>query len=89
MSRRGEPAITAIAAFLQVKTVHEKLKIFQCTLCPTSFPYRDGLTRHVQMVHDQVRKFLCEYCPLKFKMKAHLNKHLLSMHRQEYQELPS
>lgn len=72
----------------QIKTVHEKLKPFRCQICESSFPYRDGLTRHIQMVHEKRRPFSCSFCSMKFKTRAHLNKHSLALHPERHMTAP-
>jgi uncharacterized Zn-finger protein len=34
-------------------TVHEKIKLYECSLCPYNFCRKDHLTRHIADVHEQ------------------------------------
>ena len=64
-----------------VKTVHEKIKAFNCNSCEKSFGHRSDLNNHVKIVHQNFKNFRCDSCGKCFAQKSGLKGHLISVHK--------
>ncbi|GFO13408.1 Zinc finger e-box-binding homeobox protein zag-1 [Plakobranchus ocellatus] len=63
------------------KTSHPLQLAYRCKLCPSSFKYRQNLTRHQRCAHglgDCSLTFFCELCLVSFARRDVYRKHLLS-----------
>lgn len=80
--------LTFIELFTKIRSVHNKLKPFKCSICGSTFGFKDGLERHIKMVHEQARPHICEHCSFKFKTKAHLKSHQLALHPEKLERKP-
>ena len=63
-----------------------KKEDFVCKACNTSFAYKQGLSRHVDVVHLGHKAFKCETCGKCFQAKQVLQNHVNSVH--ENKEFP-
>lgn len=57
------------------KTVHDKIKNFECLHCCSKYTTKYKLQRHIQGVHSDTRDFHCEVCGGSFKTRDMLVKH--------------
>ena len=56
-----------------------KNKPFSCSECPSAFPFRSHLERHMlSHDHNAYRPFLCKTCNACFKLQCHLKQHSLT-----------
>ena len=65
-----------------IKTVHDKIKDFQCPSCEFCCSQRGNLRLHVEQVHNKIRKFSCtaEGCQYKSNFKNDITKHSKTVH---------
>ena len=65
-----------------ISAVHDKLKLFICSICGYSCGKQNYLDRHMEFVHDdsKVRPFKCLKCTSSFKDEPNLKKHLKMAH---------
>ena len=47
---------------MHMKTVHEKLKCYNCRICKKSFGKSDHLKRHIKTIHERHKDYKCELC---------------------------
>jgi len=59
-----------------VKHVHEKERLFECTVCSKSFAINAGLQRHM-LSHTGEKPFGCNECKQRFTQASSLKAHLL------------
>ena len=65
-----------------VKTVHDKIRSFNCTQCDKTFTHNYNLLVHIKTVHDKIRSFNCTQCDKIFTHNCNLPVHVkLSMIR--------
>lgn len=57
------------------RTVHDKIKNFDCPHCDNKYTTKYKLQRHIQGVHSDTRDFHCEMCGHSFKTRDMLVKH--------------
>ncbi|CAK1554772.1 unnamed protein product [Leptosia nina] len=57
------------------RTMHTKMKPYQCSICAKRFTQRGGLEQHMRM-HSGIRPFVCSFCNKAFTQKAGLDQHL-------------
>ena len=75
-----------------VKIVHEGTKPFKCNICPSAFPQKGDLTRHIIAVHEKKKtskssnetiagkKYICEICERVFNDNRNRKTHIRSVH---------
>ena len=65
-----------------IRTVHEKILLYQCKLCDKKCTNKSSLQIH-QEVHSDVRNIICPApgCNMSFKHKRHLGPHLRRKHK--------
>ena len=63
-----------------INTVHEKIKQFQCELCPKKFSQSIDLKRHVAAIHLQLKSFTCDICNQAFSQQCNLKRHKQTKH---------
>lgn len=58
-------------------------KAFKCSLCNTSFKYKQGCVRHLENVHGNREKYgvKCGTCNALFASNNHFNRHIYGVHR--------
>ena len=61
-----------------IRTVHEKLKDYQCLLCGQTFGAKSSLQKH-EIYHTGVKKFEC-HCGKVFATQNYLQRHNLTVH---------
>jgi uncharacterized Zn-finger protein len=61
--------------------VHEKLRPFECSICPAKFGKKFHLKTHVKGVHEKLRPFECSICKAKFGTNSNLNSHIKQVHK--------
>ena len=61
------------------KTVHEKIRAYQCDLCSKSFLRHSHLTDHKSLKHED-KKFKCEICQKHFGRELEVKRHKISVH---------
>ena len=61
----------------------QDLKIFECSVCPYNFCYKEQLDRHIAAVHEKKKLFKCSLCPRKFGLEDHLNMHNAAVHEEK------
>ena len=62
----GESLSTKYSLNDHIKTVHEKLKAFQCLRCKSNFSNMAYLKIHVLSVHEKLKPYSCKYCGKRF-----------------------
>ena len=60
--------------------IHTGQKIFQCTICKTSYETNSLLQRHYKRVHIE-RKYSCTLCRDMFKLNNSLQNHIAKIHK--------
>ena len=84
-----------------IKSVHEKLKPFQCDQCFAKFGFQFSLIRHTAKIHQNntaqhtqsnvyenyqnLRPFICSWCTAKFGDNFSLKRHSNKLHANEEQ----
>ena len=63
-----------------IKSVHEKIKDFQCAKCGKAFSEKGSLKWHDKMVHTGSRDFKCDQCIKSYKKSHHLKNHIMEVH---------
>lgn len=60
------------------RTVHLKLRTYECSQCDKTFGKKSGLDRHTLTVHQKIRPFKCNFdgCSGSFGEKSQLTKHM-------------
>lgn len=66
-----------------VKLTHVRDKIYVCTQCSFSTPYRSSMDKHMLSTHVKSNRFVCEICAKVFSMKDNLMKHIRHTHHGE------
>ena len=63
------------------KTVHEKLKLFECYACKRCFSTKHALKTHYAQAHEGKKKqYQCNLCSRIFSSKQYLTKHIKKKH---------
>ena len=60
------------------RTVHEKIRDFQCLLCGQTFGQKSSLQKH-EVYHTGIKKFEC-FCGKVFATQNYLHRHKNSVH---------
>ena len=60
------------------RTVHEKIRDFQCLLCGQTFGQKSSLQKH-EVYHTGIKKFEC-FCGKLFATQNYLHRHKNSVH---------
>ena len=68
--------------------IHEGMKKFLCSLCPSSFLTETALKRHVREIHHEGPKaYLCTLCGKSFATGNRLNHHIKIIHEKSLDEV--
>ena len=69
-----------------IKSVHEKVKDFQCPKCGMAFSEKRSLKNHDSTAHSEIRNFKCDQCEKTYKLSQHLKDHIKVVHegRKDY-----
>ena len=62
-----------------IKSVHEKIKDFQCLECGKAFSEKATLKAH-ETFHTGIRNFKCDQCEKTYKRDHHLKNHISEVH---------
>ena len=63
-----------------MRTVHEKLRDFQCPHCSSRFVAAWVMRRHCKTVHEKVRDHKCPHCPSAFGETGNMRAHVRAVH---------
>ena len=67
---------------MHVKSVHQKLKFYQCNACDKNLRWLKGtLENHRKTVHENRRDFRCDLCYKAFASKTNLANHFQAAHK--------
>ena len=66
---------------MHVKSVHQKLKLYQCNACDKNFALKGTLENHRKTVHGNRRDFRCDLCYKAFASKTNLANHFQAAHK--------
>lgn len=61
------------------KTIHEKIKAFQCTECPKKFSAKHTLEFHLN-THSGIKPYGCKFCSFKASDRSSISKHQKKLH---------
>ena len=65
---------------LHIKTVHDKIKDYNCDLCGKLFSTRSSLKNHIRIVHEGCKDYKCERCEKAFGTIQELKFHVKVIH---------
>ena len=65
---------------IHVKTVHENLKPYRCSICNKSFGHKSEVKRHIKTIHEKLKLFGCEVCNKMFGHRDTLKVHVKTVH---------
>jgi KRAB domain-containing zinc finger protein len=57
------------------QAVHDKIRMYKCSLCEHSTGQKENLKRHMDAVHYNLKKYKCDQCEFSANHKFSLNKH--------------
>ncbi len=65
------------------KSVHQKIRPYNCTMCTSTFSERNKLVKHRETVHRGSRPFVCQVpdCRKTFGQKSDCTRHYLVVHQ--------
>lgn len=61
------------------RTIHEKIKRFECTQCRKTFSAKHTLDFHLN-IHSGIKPFSCSFCSFKASDKSSVSKHQKKLH---------
>ena len=65
---------------LHIKTVHDKIKDYNCDSCGKLFSTRSSLKNHIRIVHEGCKDYKCERCEKAFGTIQELKFHVKVIH---------
>ena len=66
-----------------IKSIHEGIKPYQCSMCDAKYAVKSYLNEHMISVHESKRPYECAFCESKFKIQKNLNRHIREVHKIE------